>query len=149
MEAQLKNHNAFKFKKNEKYKMAKGTYKGMKMYFIAHKRKGPNGTSQIVFIASNLENLSAKQHVKAFSLRWPIEKMFRTNKQSLGVQDCQSTSIQKQRAHIFAIFVAFTELEKQKIIKKKKSPEQVLRKIRFQNTPKKNSQLDLLKGQIM
>ena len=51
-----------------------------------------------------------------------VEKFFRTSKQSLGVKDCQSTSVEKQRAHIFATFVAFTELENQKIFKKKKSP---------------------------
>lgn len=129
--------------------MEKGVYKGQEMYFIAHKRNGPNKTKQIVFIASNLEGLTPKQHVQAFSLRWPIEKMFRTLKQSLGVKDCQSTSIKKQRAHIFATFMAFAELEQQKIFKKKKSPEQVLKKIRFQNKPKQSSALSFLEGLVM
>jgi len=75
--------------------------------------------------------------------------MFRTLKQSLGIKDCQSTSIQKQRAHIFATFLAFAEIEKQKIFKKKKSPEQVLKKIRFQNKPKRNRELSVLEGLIM
>jgi len=149
VETQLKNQEVFKFKKNEKYKMTKGTYKGKKMYFIAHKRNGPNGTKQIVFVASNIKNLTAKQHVQAFSLRWPIEKMFRTLKQSLGIKDCQSTSMQKQRAHIFATFIAFAELEKQKLFKKKKSPEQILKKIRFQNKPKQNPYLPVMEGLIM
>ena len=129
--------------------MAKGFYKGLEMYFIAHKRKGPKGKSQIVFIASNLEKLTAKQHVKAYELRWPIEKMFRTLKQYLGIQDCQSTSEEKQSAHIFATFAAFTELEILKISKKKKSPEEVIREIRFQNSFKKISELNLLEGYIM
>jgi len=116
---QAKLKDQFKLKRNEKYKMAKGFYKGLEMYFIAHKRKGPKGKSQIVFIASNLEGLTAKQHVKAYDLRWPIEKMFRTLKQSLGIQDCQSTLDEKQRMHIFATFAAFTKLEILKISKKK------------------------------
>ena len=149
VETQLKNHKVFNFKKNEKYKTSKGSYKGNKMYFTAHKRNGPNRTKQVVFIASNIEGLTSKQHVQAFSLRWPIEKMFRTLKQSLGIKDCQSTSMQKQRAHIFATFMAFAKLEKQKIFKKKKSPEQVLKKIRFQNKPKQNSTLSVLEGLIM
>lgn len=149
IEAQLKNHKVFKFKKNEKYKMAKGIYKGQEMYFIAHKRNGPNGTKQVVFIASNIKGLTAKQHVEAFALRWPIEKMFRTFKQSLGIKDCQSTSVQKQRAHIFATFVAFAELENKKNFKKKKSPEEVLKIIRFQNRLKKKTVLAIVEGLIM
>ena len=41
------------------------------------------------------------------------------------------------------------ELEKQKLFKKKKSPEQVLKKIRFQNKPKRNPALSELEGLIM
>lgn len=149
IETQLKNHPIFKFKKNEKYKMTKGIYKGKKMYFIAQKRKGPKGTTQVVFIASTIEGLTPKQHVQAFSLRWPIEKMFRTLKQSLGMRDCQSTSTEKQRVHIFATFIAFTKLEIQKIIKQKKSPEQILKAIRFQNKPELNPALSVLESTIM
>ena len=149
IETQLKNHNVFKLKKNEKYKASRGTYKNKEMYFIVQKRKAPKGKTQVVFIASNIKGLTAKQHVQAFSLRWPIEKMFRTLKQSLGIKDCQSVSVQKQRVHIFATFIAFSELEKQKIFKKKKSPEQVLKKIRFKNRPKRNLYLAVLKGLIM
>ncbi len=117
-------------------------YTRAKKCTLSHtKEMGQQDTHQIVFIASNLEGLTAKQHVKAFGLRWPIEKMFRTLKQSLGIQYCQSTSVKKQRAHIFATFLAFSELEIQKISKKKKSPEQVLKFLRLQNKVKKNKEL--------
>ena len=75
--------------------------------------------------------------------------MFRTLKQSLGIQHCQSTSVQKQRAHIFATFLAFSELEIQKISKRKKSPEQALKMIRAQNKVKLISEYALREGFIM
>lgn len=98
---------------------------------------------------SNLENLTPKQHILAYKLRWPIEKLFRTAKQHLGIQDCQSTSSKKQRAHIFATFLAFTELETKKIYKKKKSPEQALKIIKSQIRVKKNHKSIDWEGIIM
>ena len=99
VEAQLKKHPNLKLIRNEKYKIVYGSYKGIPAYFIAHKRKGKNGSKQVVYIVSNIEGLSAKAHVLAYSRRWPIEKMFRTLKQSFGIRECQSTSAKKQEAH--------------------------------------------------
>ena len=134
IEETLKKHPALKLIRNERYKKVQGFYKGIPVIIIAHKRKGKNNTKQVVFIVSNIQGLSAKEHVKAYACRWPIEKMFRTTKQNLGLEDCQCVSAEKQRAHILATFLAFTELEIQKINKKKKSPEEVLKILRVQNT---------------
>lgn len=149
IEAQLKKHPALKLIRNEKYKTALGCYKGIPAYFTVHKRKGKKGSKQIVFIISNIVGLSAKEHVLAYSLRWPIEKMFRTLKQSLGIKECQSTNAKKQEAHIYATFLAFVELEKIKIDKQKKSPEQVLHQIRFQTSFKRTPLFDVLEGLTM
>jgi len=149
LEMNLKNQPSLKHKRNEKYKMKKGFYKGIPTNFIAQKRNGKNKKKQVVFIVSNLEDLSPKEHVETYSGRWPIEKMFRTLKQSLGLQQCQSISEGKQRAHIFATFLAFTELEMQKINKKKRSPEQILKIFRVQNTVKTNIRIYLQEGFIM
>lgn len=127
----------FQLVRNEKYKMVKGRYKEIESYFTIHKRKGKRGKKQTVYIVSNLENLTPKQHVLAYSKRWPIEKMHRTLKQHLGVHQCQCVSQKKQRAHIFATFLAFVKLEKLKFYKQQKSPEAVLHKIRIQNPGKK------------
>jgi len=145
----LKNQPLFQLKRNERYKKTKCFYKGIATNVISQKRKGPRNTKQTVFIVSNLENLSPKEHVEAFNLRWPIEKMFRSLKQHLGLEQCQSTSTKKQRAHIFATFLAFAELEIQKINKKKKSPEEVLKIIRVQNQRKINRSIALQEGFIM
>lgn len=148
-ELPLKNQPFFQLKRNERYKAINCSYKGIRTMAISHKRKGPNCTKQTVFIVSNLESLSPKEHIEAFNCRWPIEKMFRTIKQHLGFQQCQSTFVEKQRAHIFAIFLAFAELEIKKINKKKKSAEEVLEIIRRQNSVKINRPIAVQEGFIM
>ena len=145
----LKDQPFFQLKRNERYKTTSCTYKGIKTYVTCHKRKGHNNTKQIVFVVSNLENLSPKEYIEAYELRWLIEKMFRTAKQHLGLQHCQSNSEEKQRAHIFAVFMAFAELELQKINKKKKSPEAILKIIRAQNYVKNNQLIAGWEGFIM
>lgn len=148
-ETKLKCQPFFQLKKNERYKTTKCIYKGIHTNVTSQKRKGHNSTKQTVFVVSNLANLSPKEHIEAFELRWPIEKMFRTTKQYLGFQQCQSTSAKKQRAHIFATFLAFAELEIQKINKKKKSPEEILKILRGQNCAKTNQPIVDLEGIIM
>lgn len=135
MSAQLQNHPELKLKGNQCYKKIKGTYKGHKCFFTAHKRYTKNRKSyQIVFIVSSL-NVSAKEQADAYGIRWNIEKMFRTMKQSLGFGDCQCLSFEKQTVHIFSVFLAYAKLEEEKIYYRKKSPEEALKKIRPQKIP--------------
>ena len=148
-ELALADHPVFQLKRNERYKTVKCLYKGIPAYVTSHKRKGPRGTKQIVFVVSNVEGLSPKQYIEAYKLRWSIEKMFRTLKQHLGLQQCQSRFVENQRAHIFATFLAFTELEIQKENKNKRSPEEVLKDLRVQNTAKINPKFKLGEGFIM
>lgn len=130
--AQLQNHPELKLKGNQCYKRIKATYKGHKCFFTAHKRYTKNRKSyQIVFIVSSL-NIPAKEQADAYGIRWNIEKMFRTMKQSLGLSDCQCLSFEKQTIHIFSVFLAYAKLEEEKICNKKKSPEEVLARIRPQ-----------------
>ena len=129
VEAQLKEHSALKLKFNEKFKTVEGFYKGIRCFFTAHKRKGKNGESEIVFIVSNVE-MAAKEYVEHYSDRSGIEAFFRTCKQSLGLNDCQMLSAEKQEVHILAIFVAYTFLEDEKIAKQKKCPEDIIHAIR-------------------
>ena len=43
-------------------------------FFTAQKRKTPGGGWEVVFLVSNMD-LTAKEQVAAYDLRWPIEKM--------------------------------------------------------------------------
>ena len=85
-----------------------------------------------------MEGLAPKQYIDIYDLRWPVEMMFRTLKQYFGLQECQCQSEGAQEAHVFANFLAFTIIEIQKYIKKKKSLEQVLKLLRPQETVKTN-----------
>lgn len=141
----LKEHPALKLYRNEKYKSVQASYRGIDMYVIAHKRKGKNETKEVVFIATN-ENISAKKCVKTYSNRWCIEKLNRTTKQSLGLADCQSSDPIKQRVHVWMVMQAYTMLEIIKYSKKKKSPEDILRILRWQkSSPEFNQYVDLMK----
>jgi len=137
-ELSLAEHPFFKLNRNERYKTARCTYKGIPAYVTSQKRKGPKGTKQVVFVISNVEGLAPKQYIDIYDLRWPVEMMFRTLKQYFGLQECQCQSEGAQEAHVFANFLAFTIIEIQKYIKKKKSLEQVLKLLRPQETVKTN-----------
>lgn len=136
LELLLKDQPALKFVRNERSKTVTGFYKGHACYFTAHKRKKRNGRWETFFIISNME-LSAKEHVIAYSRRWPIDKSFRTMKQYLGLRDCQMRAGIKQTLHILNVFMAYSIATIQKIVTKKKSVEEFLNQCRnsknFQN----------------
>lgn len=135
IKAQLQNHPKLRFKRNQCYKTIKATYKGIECFFTAHKRYSKNKKScDIVYIVSSL-NIPAKEQAKTYNIRWNIEKIFRTTKQSLGLADCQSTNLKKQRLHIFSVFLAYAKLEEQKVYKRKKSVEQIIKIMRVQKKP--------------
>jgi hypothetical protein len=127
----LRDHPVLKMRRNQKYKTALGTYKGIPLFFTAHKRNGKDKKKEVVFIVSNVDR-TVKEHVEAYNLRWPAEKFFRTAKQSLGLADCQSIDPKKQRLHVFLVMATYTVLGVMKIDQKKKSIEKVLHPIRHQ-----------------
>lgn len=130
---QLQTHPALHLRKNQKFKTVTGDYKGLKLYFTAEKRKTKDGKSEVVFIVSNIP-LSAKQTVKFYKKRNPVECSIRTKKQYIGLLDCQSTSAKKQSLHILAVMLAYAALSITKFYKKKKCPEEILNIIRRQKT---------------
>ena len=60
------------------------------MYYISTVRKAP------------------KEYIKLYDLRWKIEKMFRTMKQSFGLKDCFACKKISHIGHIFGVFHAYT-----------------------------------------
>lgn len=128
----LSEQTKLKMKKNEKYKTIRASYKGINgLYFTAQKRNCKNNATEVVYIVSTIKR-TPKEHVKAYSQRWPVEKCIRTKKQSLGVTHCQSTNAEKQRFHIFSIMVTYAILQLSKADKKKNSVEDILHAIRRQ-----------------
>jgi len=145
---QLQKHPALKLKRNQRYKTIKALYKGIACFITAHKRTNKNGGKQIVYLVSNVD-VPPKKQAELYKIRWVIEKSYRTLKQKLGISDCQATGLEKQRAHILATFFAYANLEEQKLFKKKKSPEEILNRIRMQKTLHQFIELNLLEETIM
>lgn len=90
-------------------------WKELIIYITAVKRIDKRGNESIVYQASTYK-ASPSMHALIYKRRWTIEKMIRTTKQSLGLQDCFSTKISIQFNHICAVLLAYsiTQVEMKK-----------------------------------
>ena len=53
--------------------------------------------------------------------------MFRTMKQSLGFSHCQAIELERQKAHIYMVFLSYSFLEKEKYENSLECPEDALK----------------------
>lgn len=82
------------------------------------------------YFATN-DFVSSKKEILAFcKTRWAIETMFRMLYDKLGIEECESRSLQSQTAHITLCLMSFILLEQQKQ-RTKKSWYQLRREYRF------------------
>lgn len=77
-------------------------------------RKVNNG-KQIRVFASNLQSLSAAEFSRLYSLRWPIECLFKFLKQELGLGHCQAGSWRSHKQHFVLVFIAYLFLVQQRL----------------------------------
>jgi hypothetical protein len=77
-------------------------------------------------------------HIAAYKARWNIEKMFRTLKQRLGIQDCQSKLFQVQRNHMSASLLTYGLLQLERKNLNLKNVESVLNRSEAQKVPPLN-----------
>ena len=110
----------------QKCRTIKVIWHKLNLYLTAQKRISKNGKESIVYQVSTYFAKPSK-HVKIYKKRWPIEKMFRTTKQHLGLQECQSTKVETQLNHAAAVFLAYSYVVVQQKKKKFKTPEEALR----------------------
>lgn len=106
-------------RRNQKSKTIRGFWRGIELYFTAESRVDKNGEKSVVFIVSNWEAQSS-EHVRIYGMRWAIEMLFRTGKQSLGLQHCTARSLEKQKLHIYYVLYSYAFLQS-KIDKKRLS----------------------------
>jgi hypothetical protein len=106
-------HSSFKLNKNRRSYARKALIAGKERYIAAEKRMNSKGDYETVYLISNFET-EPKKYIDMYLLRWPIEQVFRSCKQMLGLGDCQSQALSKQRAHIFSVFAAFAIAEQLK-----------------------------------
>jgi len=126
---QLQRCQGLKLMRNTREKTFQAKLYDDTYFFTAHKRQCKNGGWEVVFLVSNID-LTAKEQVAAFNLRWPMEKINRTTKQKFGSTQCQAIQASKQRAHIMACFLAHSILEVAQNDKQKNSVDEVVNFIR-------------------
>jgi hypothetical protein len=122
----VKNIQALQPIGKQKSRTIKVIWHKLDLYLTAQKRIDKKGKETIVYQVSTYFAKPSK-HVKIYKKRWPIEKMFRTTKQHLGLQECQSTKIETQLNHAAAVFLAYSNVVVQQKKKKFKTPEEALR----------------------
>ena len=123
---QMKNHPRFKLMRNLRSKIIRGKIKGHMVYIVVFKRKKKNNHEyEKVFLVTNID-AKADEIIKMYDIRWEIEPMFRTLKQSLSLMHCSARSISKQTHHINAGFFGYAFLQHQKFYKKLSCPEDVI-----------------------
>ena len=105
---------------------------GINLEITIVRRIDKKGHETIVFQAATYKALP-REHVAHYKKRWPIEKVIRTCKQHLGLQDCFSRVLQTQKDHVAAVFLAYslTQVEMKK--RRFKTPEQALRRLETKN----------------
>lgn len=74
-----------------------------------------------------------KTHVKLYSYRWCIEMFFRTAKQHLGLNDCQTRTKISQENHIKHVFLAYILLQIERSNKYLKNVEEALIRVKRKN----------------
>lgn len=96
------------------------------LHITAQRRIDKHGEESIVFQASTFD-AKPSEHVKIYKKRWPIEMLFRTTKQHLGLQECQSRNIDTQLNHISSVFVAFSLAQLERMSRNLDTPEESIR----------------------
>ena len=119
--------------KNEKSKVLLGNWKNIELYFVCTLRINKHGEKTIVFLVSNIK-AAARDYVIEYDKRWIIEVMIRTSKQKLGISECQARDINKQKAHIYAVFLSYACLAKKALHSKEKSTDIFINELREENT---------------
>ena len=96
------------------------------------RRIDKNGNESFVFLISTYKS-KPNEHVENYKKRWPVEKFFRTTKQTLGLQECFSRSLHVQKDHVASVFLSFSLAQLEMKKSKLKTPEQAIRRLKTKN----------------
>ena len=106
----------------------KAEWYGITFYFTALRRVTETGIVTVIYQISNYK-ASAREHVNAYGYRWNIEKFFRTAKQKLGLNDCQSHKLKLQENHIINVFFIYAMLQIERKKNNMKNVETVIKQL--------------------
>lgn len=126
---QIKNYEKLKLSGKRPMRTVKGHWYGMTLHFTAFRRVTKYGRIIITYQVSNYK-CSAREHVQSYGYRWHIEKFFRTAKQHLGLNDCQSRKIVLQRNHQLNVFFAYALLQYERVKNHLKNVETAIKSIK-------------------
>ena len=105
---------------------------GMDLEFTVERRIDKHGNESIVFQVATYKALP-REHVANYKCRWPVEKVIRTGKQSLGLGDCFSTLLDVQHDHVAAVLLAYALVQVERKRQKLKTPEDAIRRLEKKN----------------
>lgn len=108
------------------------------------RRIDKKGNESIVFQAATYKALP-REHVAHYQMRWGIETMFRTAKQSLGLQECFSTNLSTQGNHVAAVFLAYGLAQLEMKNHRLNNAEEAIRRCKMKNA---SYQIDRFANQI-
>lgn len=104
-------------------------WQGLSLHITAVRRIDKRNNETIVFQAATYPAIPSK-HATNYKWRWGIEKLNRTTKQSLGLQECFSRKIGTQFDHISAVLLAYSIAQQEMKLNHYKNSEQAIRALK-------------------
>jgi hypothetical protein len=126
---QIKHYEKLRLSGKRPIRTVKAHWYGMALHFTAFRRVTKYGKIIITYQVSNYK-CSAREHVLAYGYRWHIEKFFRTAKQHLGLNDCQSRKVDLQRNHQLNVFFTYALLQYERVKNRLKNVETAIKSIK-------------------
>lgn len=126
---QIKQNPKFKMSGRRPKRTIRSTWYGIEFHFTAVRRVARNGHVTVIYQISNYKT-SARQHAQFYGYRWNIEKFFRTAKQKLGLNDCQSRKQKLQENHLLNVFFAYALLQYERKKRKLKNVETAIKRLK-------------------
>lgn len=92
----------------------------------ADRRIDKHGEESVVYLISTYKT-KPSLHVEQYKKRWVIEKMIRTTKQYLGLQECFSQLLDTQSQHVASVLLAYALVQIEQKQQKFDNPEQTIK----------------------
>lgn len=128
VECQIKESLKFVMSGKRPMRTIRAKWKNTSFYFTALRRVAKTGTVTVIYQISNYKT-SAREHTQAYAYRWDIEKFFRTAKQKLGMNDCQSHKLELHENHLLSVFFIYALLQIERKKKNLKNVETAIKQL--------------------
>lgn len=116
--------------KNQNSRTIQAVWHEMNLYFTSVQRVDKHKEISMIYLVSTFVDQNKPSLLsELYQKRWMIEKMFRTTKQSLGLGECFSRILEKQREHVAAVFLAYAILQMKQKQNDLASPEEAKRQL--------------------